>query len=153
MLRLSIEVAADDEVISGFELGHLTLEGDRGSCTSKGPEPDQASMVFIAITSLLDELRSLVSDPGQKEQEFVAADSSFTLRLYKVGRDRLGVSSGRTLLTEMGTLELCLSVLAGVEAFWSQYRSRLAPDDAARADLEASLAAFKVFVVEFAAKT
>src|SRR5690242_19206874 len=100
MLRLSIEVAADDEVISGFELGHLTLEGDRGSCTSKGHEPDQASMVFLAVAALLDELRFLVSLPDQREQEFVAADSSFTLRFYKVGRDRLGVSCNQTVLTE-----------------------------------------------------
>jgi hypothetical protein len=94
MLRLSIDFDVTGEALSGFELGHLTFEGDRGACTSKG-DPALANMVFLSVVHLLDGIQSLLSSPGQREYEFGAIDSSFTVWFYKAGKDELRWNVGR----------------------------------------------------------
>jgi hypothetical protein len=48
MLRLKIEVAEEGDTVSGFDLGDLTFEGDRGSCTSKA-HPRLATWSFSRL--------------------------------------------------------------------------------------------------------
>src|SRR5690349_18925244 len=99
---------------SGFDLGHMTFAGGKGTCTSRGKTPDQAMMLAIAIKELLYGLETLLRG-AQSEHKFVGADSSFSVWFKKSKRGRISVRCGTTELGEAESTELCKSILQGVE--------------------------------------
>ncbi|RKG90326.1 hypothetical protein D7W82_04440 [Corallococcus sp. CA049B] len=130
---------------SGFDLGHMTLTSDAGTCTSKGRSPDQGMMLVIAFADLLGGLKALVAG-GAKDYLFVGADSSFTLRFKRAKKGRIAIQCGTASLGEVESNELCRAVLQGVESFMARPESALPPGDAAGGDLEMSLREFRAAV-------
>lgn len=112
---------------SGFDLGHMDVRGNAGAASSRGRTPDQAMMIYLSLTLLLDGLRRFLAG-RDRVHTTSAVDSSFSLTF----RRRRG-----------GSVE---TVHAGAEAFASTHLPFLPPDDAGRQDLERSLAEFGAFL-------
>jgi hypothetical protein len=132
------------EPASGFELGDLTVVGNRGEATSAGHRPDQGMMIFVSITQLLDGLRVLL-DRGKGAYEFVGVDSSFTLD-FTLRRDQLTIKRRRTDLDIAPMAETIAALWTAASEFAADPANALPEGDAVRNDLTAALAAFQPYV-------
>lgn len=127
---------------SGFDLGHMTFTGEKGTCTSRGKTPDQAMMLAVAIKELLYGLETLLRG-AQSEYRFVGADSSFSVWFKKSKRGRISVRCGTTELGETESTELCESILQSAETFFAQPGNELPINDPVREDLLYSIQSLK----------
>ncbi|MBN1205868.1 MAG: hypothetical protein JXB05_13200 [Myxococcaceae bacterium] len=126
---------------SGFDLGHMTIAGEKGICTSRGKKPDQAMMLAIAITDLLYGLERFLKE-GQREYTFIGTDSSFAVRFQRTKKGLIAVRCGTTLLGEVEATPMYRAVLSGVESFLGQPGNQLPGDDPVREDLLTAIEEF-----------
>jgi len=131
---------------SGFELGHLEVQGRGATVTSRGRSPDQAMMVFVAAGDLLYGVRAVVSGRPGERFEFIGTDSSFRLDFTQLRDGRVLLRHGSTEIDTVTADELTSAVFGGVSEFAGRWLSTLASNDAARNDLEASLKEFASWV-------
>lgn len=127
---------------SGFDLGHMTFTGEKGTCTSRGKSPDQVMMLAIAIKELLYGLEMLLKG-NQSEYRFIGTDSSFSIRFQKVKKGCIAVRCGATAIGEVAAVDLCRAILSSVEAFIVQPGNELPENDPVREDLFSSVQRFK----------
>jgi hypothetical protein len=127
---------------SGFDLGHMTFSGEKGTCTSRGKSPDQAMMLAIAITDLLCGLEMLLRG-NQSEYRFVGTDSSFSVWFKKSQRGSISVRCGTTQLGEAEPTALCKSILHSIETFFAQPGNELPVNDPVCEDLLSSVQSIK----------
>jgi hypothetical protein len=129
--------------MTGFSLGHVSLSGELGMCSSKGHEPPQAMMIFVAICDLLDGVRGLVDSKGKvKTFNFVGADSSFSLSFRGLGNGNILVSCpGKGKISEAGREQLCASLFRGVMEF-IRSNPGLPDADPVKSDLQSALEDF-----------
>ncbi|MBC2908236.1 hypothetical protein [Streptomyces cupreus] len=141
---------AEDELPppSGFDLGHVDVWGSKGRTTSRDRRPDQAMMIYLSLTLLLDGLRYFLVDGNRSSYESAAVDSSFSLKFTR-GREDDGsieTTHGGVLLDRSTTRELATAVYKAAKEFAQATLPNLPPDDAGREDLEKSLAEFEDFL-------
>ncbi|CCK28211.1 hypothetical protein BN159_3832 [Streptomyces davaonensis JCM 4913] len=87
-MRFRFSVAENEQPpFSGFDLGHVDVWGSEGHATSRGGDQDQAMMIYLSLTLLLDGLREFLMDRSRGSYECAAVDSSFSLRFTR-GRGR-----------------------------------------------------------------
>ncbi|MFF4901668.1 hypothetical protein [Streptomyces sp. NPDC001068] len=130
---------------SGFDLGHMDVRGDRGEATSRDRTPDQAMMIYLSLTLLLDGLRRFL--PG-RDRSFTtsAVDSSFSLT-FRRGKDgSVETLHDGAVIDRSSAARLASAVREGAERFAAPRLPLLPEDDAGREDLEKSLAEFGAFV-------
>jgi len=140
MVRLQLEWAEPlDPVPSGYDLGHMTFIGDRGSCTSKDKTPDQAMMLVISFPVLFYGLEQLASRQ-LLGFTFCGIDSSFTIEFQPTSARRVVVKCRGTILDEVDIVGLCRSILSDVQAFMARPESRLPEGDPGSQDLSSSIA-------------
>lgn len=129
---------------SGFDLGHMTVHGSEGTAGSRGHAPDQAMMIHLSLSALLDGLRLLLTE-RRRAWAFGAVDSSFALHftLRKDGTlvTRSGAGTG-TVIDTSDPGDVAAALAAAAADFAGRHLPTLAPGDAAAQDLSASVADF-----------
>jgi hypothetical protein len=128
---------------SGFDLGDISVRGERGEITSEGHSPDQGMMIYLSLSLLLDQLRALQST--KKAIEFVGTDTSFTI-FFKPKKKSIEVSSGGMVVGNPEIGELLMQVLHAAEEFAADQLDLLPEGDAGRNDLLAALSQFRQIV-------
>ncbi|MFF3879110.1 hypothetical protein [Streptomyces sp. NPDC001978] len=130
---------------SGFDLGHVDVHGSAGEASSRGRTPDQAMMIYLSLTLLLDGLRRFVSG-RERVYSSSAVDSSFSLT-FKQGKDgSIETVHDGALIDRSSAKDLATALHAGAERFATTHLYLLPADDAGREDLEKSLAEFGRFL-------
>ncbi|MEU9276020.1 hypothetical protein AB0D87_31405 [Streptomyces sp. NPDC048342] len=144
-LRFEFSVAANEAPPpSGFDLGHIDVRGDRGEASSRGHTPDQAMMIYLSLTLLMDGLRRFLTG---RDRSFTtsAVDSSFSLT-FRRGKDgSIETVYDGTVIDRSSAADLASAVRAGAERFANPRLPLLPGDDPGREDLERSLAEFGNF--------
>ncbi|MEU5308143.1 hypothetical protein [Streptomyces sp. NPDC021562] len=130
---------------SGFDLGHIDVRGDRGEASSRNHTPDQAMMIYLSLTLLLDGLRRFL--PG-RDRFFTtsAVDSSFSLTFRRAKDGSIETVHDGKVIDRSSVPDLASAVHTGAERFATPRLSLLPGDDAGREDLEKSLAEFGIYV-------
>ncbi|WP_328873152.1 hypothetical protein OHT76_25305 [Streptomyces sp. NBC_00287] len=148
-MEFKFAVAEDEQPPpSGFDLGHVDVRGSEGQATSRDRRPDQAMMICLSLTLLLDGLRHFLRDGSRTSYESAAVDSSFSLKFTR-GRDNDGsieTTHEGVLVDRSTSEELATAVHQAAKQFARATFPDLAPDDAGREDLEKSLAEFEDFL-------
>ncbi|MEU3462438.1 hypothetical protein ABZ721_21190 [Streptomyces sp. NPDC006733] len=126
---------------SGFDLGHMEVEGNLGVYSSRAQVPDQAMMIYVSVSLLLDGLRSLV-EAGRGGYTFGGVDSSFSLKFSLTKDGTLTTRAPGTPVDRSDVRTVVAAVWAAAREFAAARLPGLPPDDAGRQDLEMSLAAF-----------
>jgi hypothetical protein len=132
---------ADGGPANGFDLGNLTLVGNRDTVTSAGRRPDQSMMIYVAISDLLDGIRHLLKS-GRGTFRFVGADSSFQLA-FTLRRGQLTTRHNGADVDTSPVADLVAALWTAAHDFAVDPANTLPPDDAAGNDLAASLAKFE----------
>ncbi len=130
---------------SGFDLGHMAVTGNLGSYSSRGRTPDQAMMIHVSVSLLLDGLRSLV-EAGRGGHAFGAADSSFSLKFSLTKDGTITTRAPGTPVDRSDVRAVVTAVWAAAKEFADVQLPLLPADDAGRQDLEMSLAGFAPLV-------
>ncbi|MEV7978360.1 hypothetical protein [Streptomyces sp. NPDC086519] len=129
---------------SGFDLGHIDVRGDRGEASSRSHTPDQAMMIYLSLTLLMDGLRRFLTGWGRSFTTS-AVDSSFSLT-FRRGKDgSIETVYDGMVIDRSSAADLASAVHAGAERFEKPRLPLLPGDDAGREDLEKSLADFGNF--------
>jgi hypothetical protein len=136
---------------SGYDLGHVDVLGSEGRASSRGRTPDQAMMIYLSVTLLLDGVRRFLTG-RDRTYESAAVDSSFSLDFAKEKGGWVTTSHEGVLVDRSTERELADALLRGAEAFSRMTLHHLPPDDAGREDLEASLAEFAGWLAGWGAK-
>ncbi|MFE0099465.1 hypothetical protein [Streptomyces sp. NPDC059009] len=99
MIRFSFDVDPSElePPSPGFALGDMEVMGGGGRATSRGHTPDQSMMIFVALSDLLDGLRTLAVR-GSGSFHFVGTDSSFRLDFTLGKGDRITTRDGSRLV-------------------------------------------------------
>ena len=140
MVRLQFEWVEPLELVpSGYDLGHMTFVGDKGSCTSKGKTPDQAMMLILSFSDLLYGLRRIATQQLD-EYMFVGTDSSFIVKFRATSKGHVTVKCRDVIIDEVEIDSLCRSVLSDVQAFMARPENLLPEDDLGQRDLAISIA-------------
>ena len=126
---------------SGFDLGHMAVEGGNASVSSQ--REGRSMMVFIAVVNLLDGVRRFLDDTQARRYRFVGADSSFQIEFTKLGeRDELRVAVGSVEIGQLRRGELVRALLDGASQFTDQYLPHLPQSDSVRGDITSALSEF-----------
>lgn len=130
----------------GFALGDMEVEGDAGVVTSRGQQPDQSMMIFVAVSDLLDGLRGLV-ERQRKSFRFVGCDSSFRLDFTLDGDGLITTEGGGGRPVDASPAAHVLgAAFTAADCFLWWHREQLPEEDAARQDLEGSVRALGEFL-------
>lgn len=140
MIEFKFSRRPDQGQPSGFDLGDITVTGEKGEATSEGHAPDQGMMIYVSLSLLLDQLAALRG--AKRAVEFVGTDSSFTIS-FKPGKKAVEVFSGDILVGCAEAGELLGEVLRAAEAFSADQLDLLPESDAGRKDLLVSLERFR----------
>jgi len=148
MYKITFSLSQIDAELSEFELGNIDIQIDSNLITSKNKTPSQSTMIFIAISDMLDGVRTMV-EQKRKEYLFVGADSSFKI-LFK--QNKTGVS----IVNEGNEYKISLPEFAkelqrAGNNFFSEVASQLDTTKGAISDLSDSLNKFNKFMQSFAA--
>ncbi|MEM7156769.1 MAG: hypothetical protein AAF799_28225 [Myxococcota bacterium] len=131
------------EVPSGFALGHFRVDVDGNRVTSEGRSPDQAFMVFVMATSLLDQVAALLTS-RQRAATVVCTDSALELELRRVGKGRIEVGLGGRWLGAVEPEVLAETVFDAVVRLRDD--AGLGLGDAASQDLDTAITEFRPLV-------
>ncbi|CAL9525144.1 hypothetical protein [Streptomyces sp. enrichment culture] len=130
---------------SGFDLGHVRVRGSEGEVSSRERAPDQAMMIHLSVTLLLDGVRSFLAG-RDRVCESAAVDSSFSLKFARSKGGWVETSHAGVLVDRSTEKDLADALFRGADAFARATLPHLPPDDAGREDLEAALAEFEGFL-------
>ncbi|XKK63564.1 hypothetical protein HFP71_14680 [Streptomyces sp. ARC32] len=130
---------------SGFDLGHIDVWGSDGVATTRDRGPSWGVMIYLAVSSLLDGLRALLSGKS-RWYESNAVDSSFPLAFTR-GRDgSIETRCGGSLVDRSPAAGVAAALHVAAKQFADAHLDQLPPDDAGREDLRHSLADFERFM-------
>ncbi|MFJ8085040.1 hypothetical protein ACIQ6Y_31035 [Streptomyces sp. NPDC096205] len=134
---------ADDELppASGFDLGHMDVLGSEGEANSRDRTPDQAMMIYLSVTLLLDGVRHFLTG-RERTYESAAVVSSFSLKFSRKKGGWLETRHESALVDRSSEKDLAAALYQGADTFARATLRHLPLDDAGRGDLEASLAEF-----------
>jgi hypothetical protein len=140
MLRIEMEVDYENKSeINEFSLGHMTLIGTYGTCTSKGKTPEQSMMIFISITLLLDGIRQFLLAEKILNYNFVGADCSFQFFLSKTPKGNVMLRCDKFMIDQVSSTELIMAVWRGVDVLVSNYGQYLETGSAVSRDIQSAL--------------
>jgi hypothetical protein len=130
---------------SGFDLGHVRVRGSEREVGSRGRTPDQAMMIHLSVTLLLDGVRRFLS---VRDRVYVSTvvDSSFVLKFMRVKGGWVETRHEDVLVDRSTEKDLADALFRGADAFARATLRHLPSDDAGREDLEVSLAEFEDFL-------
>ncbi|MEV5955886.1 hypothetical protein AB0M11_19295 [Streptomyces sp. NPDC051987] len=147
---LSFEFSVAENVApppSGFDLGHMDVRGDRGAASSRDRTPDQAMMIYLSLSLLLDGLCRFLS--GRARTFTTAAiDSSFSLTFRRRKDGSIETLHDGMVIDRSSAEDLASAVYTAAERFAGPRLPLLPEDDAGREDLEKSLAEFGEFMTQ-----
>ena len=146
MLKFSFFFDHVSRPLSGFDLGHCSVEGGVHQVSSNDSARDQSMMLFISIVDLLDGVKGMLTDHTTKEFIFAAAGSSFELKFLRTRSNDIDVLHKNTLV---GTVPIDLMASALFDAasrFSNQYIQMLPQDDAVKPGFESALIQFQTVV-------
>ena len=141
------ELVDASERVHGLDLGHITIAAPTGEISSKGRKPDQAMMLFLSISNLLDGVSRVASAAKGATFRFCAVDSSFEIVFARKKGDEIGISCDRKSFGAAPARELVEALWAGVVALCHADSGRLdrhadASSRAAFGDFDASVSDF-----------
>jgi hypothetical protein len=140
-LRVTFELISGQRNASGYDLGHVTLEGSHGTATSKGRSPDQAMMLFLSVPDFLLRLREWAINPKRLGCEFEGTDSSFSFEVRRKGLFEGEVVVDGTIMHRAPTDEIVRELWHGVDSFL--IRHELHEGDMAKEDLRLATQEFR----------
>lgn len=128
----------EQDAAQGFDLGHVTVEGELGSHTSAGKNPDQALMIYLMIPELVFGVEALAS-ARQRGVTCSGPDSAFELSFTRE-RGVVVIAAGKRALARVPLAVLVQALTEGVTAFLADPTCQLAHIDPAFEDLSHALA-------------
>ena len=126
--------------LSGFELGDIAVGDVTGMVSSANRSPSQSPMIFLAIVSLLDEVRQFMLKDG-KAFTFVSSDSSFSIR-FSCDLDCVLVSVHEELDIVTTMHGLAQSIHSAASEFYHFHRHNFLVTSPVNEDLELALQDF-----------
>ncbi len=132
--------------LNEFDLGHITIVTSRSEVTSKNKSPDQAMMIFIAVSDLLFAVMKLYDLKINESVEFVGADSSFSIN-FKKEREKIEVFYKKQLIEKSTVEALAKDLWRCMLPFYNKYFNQLGNDCAAGEDWESSMKLFESRVI------
>ncbi|MCW8879011.1 MAG: hypothetical protein OQJ89_05470 [Kangiellaceae bacterium] len=146
MIKINFTVEADvDGSVHEFDMGDMVINIDGAEVSSKGQVPSQSMMIFIAITDLLDGLRSFLIRK-KNGFEFIGSDSSFRLRFTRVKKGRIRLTHANINYDGIDETELKNEVLKAAEDFFGQFDGNVQGRGAATGDLSSAIRDFKSII-------
>jgi hypothetical protein len=140
-MKLSFALLHPERELSGFDLGHVSVIGALGGASSVGTGPNQASMVFVGATELLDALSTFLGEQS-KYLRFVFADSSFSLEFARLRDGQFEVVCAQQQIERMSAADLIKDTHLGCSEFLRQYLPLLPSSDPVRQDADEALSRF-----------
>ncbi|MBE5871740.1 MAG: hypothetical protein E7294_10850 [Lachnospiraceae bacterium] len=112
--------------ITGFELGNISINKNELQCTSLNRIPDQSMMIFITISQLLNQIRSMIE---KKEKTIIinGVDSSYWIKIQYVNNLFI-VSDDRCCIKKINPAELIETVYIAALKFWEKYGNHIESD-------------------------
>ncbi len=102
----------------GFDIGDLEIATPNETATTKQHKPDQGTMIYLMMISLLDCTYEFLNSPKKKQIEIIAPDSSFSLLLQRSKqKNQIIISSGKKLLGTFSDKIFVSSLISAVDSF------------------------------------
>ncbi len=146
-MSLSIRFSLDRPLelpLTGFDLGHIEISTGEKTWSSIGKQPDQAMMIFLSITDLLDGLRQFFERETLENFEWWGTDSSFCIQFKKVPGGDIQVAIGQDMVGSIGKADLASVIFSAVSIFIDYPDHQLAEQDPALGDLMMAINSFRV---------
>lgn len=138
MIKFEFSLSEKTDSVHEFDMGSLTITFDGGSITSKGKQPNQDMMIFVASSDLLCGIHELVRSK-KKQYDFIGADSSYKISFKKMKKDNVElIHEGKSVGIFSGE-ELLASIYNAVKELHDSYSDILEGTGAAKEDLEYAL--------------
>ena len=111
MLSFKFEIDSYDDEVSGYDMGHLTLNvGEQVLVSSKSEGSKHLMMLFLSLPDLLDGVRRLLNGLTPS-YEFVGVDSSFVLNISRVTNKLVRFSHKNCELLQIRDSELATGLI------------------------------------------
>ena len=130
----------DGGTTSDFSQGHITLVGEYATVTSKGREPNQSMMVFIACANLADTVAQFL-DTKTRSCKWIGA-GSFAVKFSK-SRKGIAILCGEEKVGVVPPAQLLNSTKRAAEELIVFAKANLPLDSAVLPDLEGALGRLK----------
>lgn len=133
-----------DDEITGFELGGISIKIGNKEFSSENKKPDQSMMIFLAVSDLLNGIKSLWEGKSDKFQ-FVGTDSSFSILFKKKKKDILQLIHEKEV-AEVEFKKFKDECYYSINRFYLTYCEKIDPNDAGLFDLKNSLNDYKSII-------
>lgn len=137
------EFYCQEKEIDGFSRGHITINGSRGSCTSKDHKPDQSMMIFLSMTLLLDGVRQFIIDNKSLNYNFVGVGCSFQFYIKKVEANAVVLNCDQQEIDTISVNEFTMALWVAINSMLSKYKGIQTFDEAIFKDLISSIENYK----------
>ena len=124
----------DANHINGFEMGHISIEYDGKTISSKNGNASDICMLFLSISDLLCGLAALSKN---NSYEFIGVDSSFRV-LFTKKKNVIAIVS-KKIEIEIESEKLMNDLFSSVKCFWLKQKPKIPPNDISIDDIENSL--------------
>ena len=139
MLSVQIQVLEDDESpIDGYSQGHISLEGEYETLSTKG-----SVMVFISLCQLLHHVRQFIVTNKTKAELPLGIDSWFEPILMRNGDFFSFAKSSGEIINQSSQEELTMAILTEAERVCDTYVHHFPPTDSSVEDLRNAIARFR----------
>jgi len=143
MLSFKFSRRDAESITYGFDIGDVEISNDKETITTKNRTPDQGTMIYLLIVSLLDGLYELVEKKTKKKIEVIAPDSSFNFQLSIIKNKSISVQVGDKIMATLPINNFITCLLNEIEYFLTD--NPLYESDPVYFDLINSLNQFKKF--------
>jgi hypothetical protein len=143
MFELSFSINNKSNVISGFDLGHISFFSDNITISSHDRTPDQSMMVFQTIVDLLDGLKEFWKNKKAKDYKIICADSSFTIIFRREKNGKVNIKEGETVISKLDEKFLAKQVYDACNNFFRESKIKMIESDPILEDIEAALQEYK----------
>lgn len=125
------------EEVSGFDLGHMRLQGERGACDSRDLGSRGAMMVFITLVDMVDGVCAILS--GEKSgHKLIGTDSAWVVHFCRSKRG-IVIRCGAAIIDDLDGPSIRRALLEGIYQFAGAGLSLLPTKDPVRGDLVSAI--------------
>jgi len=139
-MKMKLTLLPIDDEISGFEIGEFYLFHEGNIISSEHHQPNQSIMIFIFLSSLLDELKALRAAKRNSWCVVSSANSSFTLYLEKKNINILIRNNATTIAFSFQAF--CDLLYSSINSWLRIVQPKMDPVDGALCDLLESMRRF-----------
>ncbi len=143
MFNLQFSINVDSEIISGFDLGNISLSYNGITVSSSGKVPDQSLMVFITIVDMLHGINNLITNKHLKEFNLVCADSSFSILFKKLKNNEYQIVMDGKIICSITEEGLAREIYDSCYQTYIQYKGKMLDNDPMLEDIEEAIVSFR----------